>query len=207
VKHYDLWKDCLDEWKRSGIRKHKILVRGLYKAIDLARTSDADLKIETVFPELLLPVKSGFIRPDLVVKREGKFIIVEVETSKHVSTDRYERVHEAIKEGYASGVLVVCTNPSACLSARRVSFRVFKGENFDDILLETEDTLKAILTTGRLVAFAATDLENFPEDEGFRQEIRRVLSGSEAADALRLSKIQEKIRDLLLQTEYYEAER
>ncbi len=193
IKYHDLWKECLEEWKASGIRKHKILVHGLYKAIDLARMSDTEIRIDGVYPELTLQVSSGSVRPDIIVQSEDKFIIIEVETGKHVSTERYRKVYEAINEGYASGILIVCTNHNALMSAKRTSYRVSKGKSFDVILLKVNDDLESILTSGRIIAFASASLEGFPSDENLRQELRMALSGSEAADALRISGIADKI--------------
>ena len=56
-RHYNLWRTCLDEWKGSGIRKHKLLVRGIYKALDLARSADSELKIDNVYPELSIDLR------------------------------------------------------------------------------------------------------------------------------------------------------
>lgn len=192
-RHYKIWQQCLQEWKNSGIRKHKILLRGLYRALDQARMVDSELKIEKVFPEVSLTYGGITVRPDIIVEVSNKHIIVEVETSGSLGFGRYERVKQVVDGGYGAGIVQVCTNPLGSISARRVAYRVSKGEKFSEQYLDITDDVNGVLTTGRLVAFAAAEFDDFPSNEAFRKEVRMVLSGSVASDALRMSGVADKI--------------
>jgi len=201
IKYREKWEKCLNIWRNSGLKKHRILVYALYKAIDMAKESDPELGIESVFPETRLVLSNNdIIIPDLIIKKSDKYIIIEIETKDIIESSRYEKLYKAMEEEQISGVLVICTNPKVCISARRIGFKIFKNKNkkgyFNEILLPTrENDLKSILTAGRLIAFSSIDL-NFPEDNEFRAEIKEILAGNEAADALRLLKIHEKIKTL-----------
>ena len=113
-----------------------------------------------------------------------------------MGVDRYHRVKGIVDEGYANAILIVSTNPSGALAARRMSYRVAKGKNFGQQFLYTNDDAQGVLTTGRLLAFAAAEFDDFPEDEDTRAEVRRVLSGNVAVDALRLSGLIDSMRNL-----------
>ena len=142
-------------------------------------------------------MRTGRVRPDIIIELpQRKAVAMEVETSSSLGFERYQRVKALVDENYADGVLIVSTNPAGALSARRMSYRVAKGEAFAQRFLYTDDDAQSVLTTGRLVAFAAAEFDDFPEDEDMRSDIRHILSGNIAAETVRMSGLIESLAEL-----------
>lgn len=192
-KHYGIWEECLSEWRKSGVEKHKILVYGIYHALDMAIKCDPDLqlRVKDVFPEMLIED----VKPDLMVEVEDGYAVVEVETGPP-KPKRYNKLKKLIKGESASRLVIICVGPEAARAAKRVAYKALQGVDYRIVTLEdsSRNATKSVLTLGRLVAFASKDYKlEFPKDEGLRKKVSEIISGGDAAEALRISGISDAL--------------
>jgi len=199
IKYLDLWKSCIEEWKHTS-NKHRLLLHGLYKTIERAINSSHDHtqvigSVEFAFPEYEIEIEDKKLRVDILVEG-AKSIAIEVETSS-LNRNRYENLAKCIKDGEINGILVVCTDKKMITKVKKMLGKV-GIRNFEIALLEAkENDLKSSLSIGRILAFAFEDYDQKSLKIVNIRELRKVINDDEAINALKVSKIGEKMKTLI----------
>ena len=170
-RYYYLWEELIEEWKKRRDR-HKILIYALYHTIDFARD---EINIVDVIPEQRIEN----VRLDVYIIKESEEIDIEIELSQP-SEHKYSNIKSLINNGRISKVIVIGTREraSSVISTKKLMTNL--KIKHDYLIIDEKPT-----KLGRLLAFASlSPLIDFPEDESARDELRRSLSGTEAATVL-----------------------